>query len=159
MFPSHDPVGAFPKPNKRARQVKEFISDYNCFVCLLSGTPTPESYSQMYHQVYGIPTNPFRKYKNFYRFCDDFVNVKERIINSLRIRDYSEGNLMILDIMKPFTISYSQKEAGFIVQTNEQILEVEMKPSTYALAKKLQKNLVVEGKEEVVLMQIVTGKQ
>jgi hypothetical protein len=144
-------LGAFPKPNKRARQVKEFISDYNCFVCLLSGTPTPESYSQMYHQVYGIPTNPFRKYKNFYRFCDDFVNVKERIINSLRIRDYSEGNLMILDIMKPFTISYSQKEAGFIVQTNEQILEVEMKPSTYALAKKLQKNLVVEGKEEVVL--------
>ena len=112
-------LGAFPKPNKRAKQVKEFISDYNCFVCLLSGTPTPESYSQMYHQVYGIPTNPFRKYKNFYRFCDDFVNVKERIINSLRIRDYSEGNLMILDIMKPFTISYSQKEAGFIVQTNE----------------------------------------
>jgi len=144
-------LGAFPKPNKRARQVKDFISGYNCFVCLLSGTPTPESYSQMYHQVYGISTNPFRKYKNFYRFCDDFVNVKERIINSLRIRDYSEGNLMILDFMKPFTISHSQKESGFVVKTNEQIMEVEMKPSTYALAKKLQKNLVVEGKDEVVL--------
>lgn len=144
-------LGAFPKPNKRARQVREFIGSYNCFVCLLSGTPTPESYSQMYHQVYGIPTNPFRKYKNFYRFCDDFVNVKERIINSLRIRDYTEGNLMILDFMKPFTISHSQKEAGFIVKTNEQILEVEMKPGTYELAKRLKKDLVVQGNEEVVL--------
>jgi DNA-binding NarL/FixJ family response regulator len=37
-------------------------------VILLSGTPTPESYCQMYHQVYTIPGNPFAEFKNFYRF-------------------------------------------------------------------------------------------
>ena len=44
-------MGAFPKPNKRARDVKSIIKKTDCDVCLLSGTPTPESYSQMYHQV------------------------------------------------------------------------------------------------------------
>ena len=51
-------IGAIPKPSKRAKQVKIIIQKSNPFVILLSGTPTPESYSQMYHQVYGIPNNP-----------------------------------------------------------------------------------------------------
>jgi len=144
-------MGAFPKPSKRALQVKKLIEKNKPYVILLSGTPTPESYSQMYHQVYAIPNNPYKKYKNFYRFCDDYVNVKERIINSLRIRDYSDGLLTILDEMKPYTISYSQKQAGFVVQTQEKILEVQMKPETYNLATRLKKDLVVQGKEEVIL--------
>tara|TARA_R100001443_G_scaffold25254_2_gene38017 strand:+ start:469 stop:1701 length:1233 start_codon:yes stop_codon:yes gene_type:complete len=144
-------MGAFPKPSKRALQVKKLIEKNKPYVMLLSGTPTPESYCQMYHQVYGIPNNPYKKYKNFYRFCDDYVNVKERIINSLRIRDYSNGLLTILDEMKPYTISYSQKEAGFVVKTEEKILEVQMKPETYNLATRLKKDLVVQGKEEVIL--------
>ena len=57
-------LGAFPKASKRAKAVRDLVR--NRYVILLSGTPTPESYSQMYHQVYGIPTNPFRGYKNFY---------------------------------------------------------------------------------------------
>ena len=52
-------LGAFPKPNKRAKAVKELIYKTRAKVMLLSGTPTPESYSQMYHQIYGIKENPF----------------------------------------------------------------------------------------------------
>ena len=59
-------MGAFPKPSGRALAVKNIINRCRCEVILLSGTPTPESYSQMYHQVYMIPTNPFSSYKNFY---------------------------------------------------------------------------------------------
>ena len=44
-------MGAFPKPSRRAKQVKSLILFHKPFVILLSGTPTPESYSQMYHQV------------------------------------------------------------------------------------------------------------
>ena len=86
-------LGAFPKPSKRAKQVRELIkkNGKQPLVVLLSGTPTPESYSQMYHQVYGIPNNPFRKYKNFYRFGDDYVRVKQRKMNGLVINDYTDG--------------------------------------------------------------------
>ena len=49
-------MGAFPKPSKRAKDVKNLLAQNRARVILLSGTPTPESYSQMYHQVYGILT-------------------------------------------------------------------------------------------------------
>jgi hypothetical protein len=100
-------LGAFPKPSKRAKQVKEFIHKYRCIICLMSGTPTPESYSQMYHQVYGIPSNPFQEYTSFYKFAKDYIDVKQRKINSLYVNDYSRGQQSILDKVKPMTITYT----------------------------------------------------
>ena len=101
-------LGAFPKPNKRSKQVKEIIKKHRPKVILLSGTPTPESYSQMYHQVFGIPNNPFSKYRNFYRFSDDFVVVTVMSINGLSVRDYSGGTPDIVRKMRPYTISYTE---------------------------------------------------
>ena len=144
-------MGAFPKPSIRATLVRQILSKYDARVILLSGTPTPESYSQMYHQVYGIRNNPFRAYKNFYRFCDDFVDVKEKKINGLLIKDYSHGKRSILDAMRPYTINYTQAEAGFVSKVTEEVLEVSLKPSTYELINKLKKDLVIEGKAEVIL--------
>ena len=144
-------MGAFPKPSGRAELVSEVIKKCRPMVILLSGTPTPESYSQMYHQVYAIPNNPFKEFKNFYRFCDKYVKVKQRKINGLFVNDYSGGLDTILKEMEPYTINYTQQEAGFMSETKEEILEVEMKPSTYAMIKKLKKELVIEGKEEIIL--------
>ena len=75
-------MGAFAKPNKRARQVKDIMRVCQPYQILLSGTPTPESYSQMYHQVYGNVNNPFCNFKNFYAFAKVHVNVKQKKINS-----------------------------------------------------------------------------
>ena len=144
-------MGAFPKPSKRARDVKMRIIKSKAKVILLSGTPTPESYSQIYHQVYGIPTNPFSEFSSFYKFAHAHVKITERMINSLRIRDYSNGLPTIMDKMKPYMIAYSQKEAGFKVNTTEKVLEVEMEKTTYKLANQLKKHLVIEGKREVIL--------
>ena len=144
-------MGAFPKPSNRAVQVKDLIHKTQADVILLSGTPTPESYSQMYHQVYGIPKNPFTEYKNFYRFCDNFVKVTTKIINGLSMNDYSKGLETIIQAMEPFTINYTQEEAGFISKITEEVFEVELKESTYKLIKKLTRDLVVQGKEEVIL--------
>ncbi|HAW04654.1 MAG TPA: hypothetical protein DCW83_08200 [Saprospirales bacterium] len=144
-------MGAFPKPSNRAKQVKEIIKKHNPYVILLSGTPTPESYSQFYHQVYGIKRNPFTSFKNFYRFCDTYVDVTERKINGLMIKDYSKGRDSITEAMKPHTISYSQKEAGFKVDTREHTLYVPMSKLTYRLTSQLKKKLVIEGKDEVIL--------
>ena len=144
-------MGAFPKPSKRAKQVRDLIRKQKCKVILLSGTPTPESYSQMYHQVYAIPGNPFIEYKNFYRFCDDYVNVTSRKINGFDIKDYSGGKKEILDLMKPYTIAYTQAEAGFESKIEEEILTVRMNPITYSLCSRLKKDQVIEGVDEVIL--------
>ena len=144
-------MGAFPKPSKRAKDLNKLIYRTKARVILLSGTPTPESYSQMYHQVYGIANNPFSKYRNFYAFAQDYVKLTSKRINGYEIKDYGGGLRHILDVMSPYTISYSQEEAGFVVETTEKVLEVSLQPYTYAIMNQLKAKLVVEGKEEVIL--------
>ena len=87
-------LGAFPKKSKRARQIMDILLSHEAYTILLSGTPTPESYSQMYHQVCGISNNPFRKFKNFYAFAKTYVDVRQRKINGNYINDYSKGCLL-----------------------------------------------------------------
>ena len=144
-------MGAFPKPSNRAKAVRDLIQRNEPYLILMSGTPTPESFSQMYHQVYAARNNPFKKYKNFYRFADDYVNVKQLKISGRLMNDYKTGKQEILTAMKPHTISYSQKEAGFVSNIEEEVLTVKMRDSTYSLANRLKRDLVVEGKEEVLL--------
>jgi len=144
-------LGAFAKPSARAELVRDIVYCSNPYVILLSGTPTPESYSQMYHQVYGIRNNPFREFKNFYKFADKHVKITQKRINGLFMKDYSKGLDTIIEAMAPYTINYTQEEAGFITKTIEEVIEVELKPSTYNLIERLKKDLVVEGKKEVIL--------
>ncbi len=105
----------------------------------------------MYHQVYGIPANPFNHFKNFYAFAKDYIKVTRKKINSLYINDYSGGLPSILRTMQPYTISYTQKQAGFKVETTENILEVEMSKQTSNYIKQLKRNRVIEGTKEVIL--------
>lgn len=144
-------MGAFPKPSGRSKKVKNIIFRSNPYVILLSGTPTPEAYSQMYHQVYFIPNNPFAMYKNFYQFANDYVGVVKKKIGGMYINDYSKGSKKIIETMSPYTINFSQKDAGFVVDTTEHVLEVDIKKSTLDLISKLKRNLVVEGESEVIL--------
>lgn len=144
-------LGAFPKPNKRAKQVKEILLRSNPYVILLSGTPTPESYCQMYHQLYGINNSPFKRFKNFYAFSREYVLVKQRKINGMFINDYSKGLKSILDEISRFKISYTQKLAGFKTETNEKILYVELEEKTLSLISRVKKDRVIEGKEELLL--------
>tara|TARA_R110000751_G_scaffold115549_1_gene214941 strand:- start:741 stop:1970 length:1230 start_codon:yes stop_codon:yes gene_type:complete len=144
-------LGAFPKPNKRSKQVKEIIRRSNPFVILMSGTPTPESYSQMYHQVYGVPGNPFGGFKSFYAFAKQYIKISQRKIGSMYVNDYSKGLRSILDVMKPYTLNYTQKRAGFLTTTSEDVLRVRLKESTLNLISKLKKDLVVEGESDVIL--------
>ena len=143
--------GAFPKPSKRAKQVKELMIKNNPYVIFLSGTPTPESFSQMYHQVYGLSTNPFRNYTNFYKFANEHVVPKTKRIGGFMVNDYSEGRDSILVKMNPYMISYTQEEAGFKSVIKESIIYVDPPDSLISICDKLKKDLVVEGKDEVIL--------
>tara|TARA_R100001463_G_scaffold84967_4_gene139761 strand:+ start:1126 stop:2358 length:1233 start_codon:yes stop_codon:yes gene_type:complete len=146
-------LGAYPKPSKRTKLVKEIILRQNPFVILMSGTPTPESFSQIYHQVYACPKNPFNQYKSFYKFAKEYVNVVQKVINSFHINNYDDGKPVILDRMKPYMISYTQKEAGFKSEIKEHVLKVEMSKLTYNFVKEMREHGIITGKKtkEVIL--------
>jgi len=144
-------LGSFPKPSKRAKDVRDLIKRNNSKVILLSGTPTPESYSMIYHQVYGIPTNPFREFKNFYAFARQHVAVKEIRINGLFHKNYDAASKEVINLMQPYTINYSQEQAGFKVDTKEHVLYVDMNQRTYDMCNTLKRDLVITGKEKTIL--------
>jgi len=146
-------LGAYPKPSKRTKLVKEIILKQNPYVILMSGTPTPESFSQIYHQVYACPKNPFIEYKSFYKFAKEYVNVVQKIINSFHINNYDDGKPAILDRMKPYMISYTQKEAGFKSEIREHVLKVKMSELTYNFVKEMREYGIITGKKtkEVIL--------
>lgn len=144
-------LGAFPKPSGRTKKIKDLLHKNGSKVILLSGTPTPESYSQMYHQVYGIKSNPFSKHKSFYSFAKEHVRIFQRLINGRLINDYSNGFKTIVDLMRPYTISYTQKEAGFKVETKETVLVSPMHPDTESLINLLKESLVAYVDDSAIL--------
>jgi hypothetical protein len=147
-------IGTYPKPSKRYKDLKAIMKNnpYSRMI-LLSGTPSPESYSQLFHQfrlsdIY----SPFKQYANFYKWSKVYVNVQQRNLGYAKVNDYSGANKdKIMEVIRDYFISYTQQDAGFNQTVNEHILEVEMNPKTYELVKRLKRDLVVEGKEEVIL--------
>jgi hypothetical protein len=122
-------------------------------VIYLSGTPTPESYSQLYHQFYVSSFSPFKEYKNFYAWAKDFVTVQKKYFYNRQINDYSNADKQkVDDHTKHLFISFSQEEAGFTQPVQEEIITVPMRRATYLLAEKLRKHRVFIGKngEEVL---------
>lgn len=145
-------LGAFPKPSKRAKQVKDLVKKYKSKVIFLSGTPTPESHSQIYHQLYVHPNNPFKEYINFYRWANDHIKIKIKYIGAMKVNDYSGAiKDKIMEKVKPLMINYTQEAAGFESSITESIYLVPMKASTYALCDRLKKDLVIQGKDDVIL--------
>lgn len=147
-------MGAFPKPSNRAQEARDLIeSCFDAEVVLLSGTPTPESYSQIYHQLWVMGSlSPFGGYKNFYNWAKIYVNIKQKRIGGLVVNDYTEANASLVESsIKPFTIAFTQSEAGFHSYIEEEILIVEAPPVVRQIANKLKKDKVVEGKDEVIL--------
>lgn len=143
-------LGAFPKPSKRTEAIKVLCGELP--VLFLSGTPSPESYSQLYHQFWVCTQSPWKKYKNFYKWAKDYVNVQPKKVNGYPLNDYSEANKAKIDSdTKHLFISYSQKQAGFETTIEEEMLEVRMLPSTKQLFATLRKNRVTEVRGNIIL--------
>ena len=146
----HHRNGAFPKPNKVTKLIKHRFNHLP--MIFLSGTPHPESYSQIYHQFWISKFSPFSQYANFYNWAKVFVTIKQKYLGYAKVNDYSQANNeLIQPIIDKYFIRFTQKEAGFETSVCENILICKMKDSTYNLIKRLSKDKVVEGKTEVIL--------
>lgn len=142
--------GSFPKPGVGAKTFKKMFASLP--MIFLSGTMSPESYSQLYHQFWVSNASPFRKYTNFYKWANDFVKIKKKYLGSHEVNDYSDADReKVMSVIKDYVITFTQEQAGFSSEIEEEILYVLMSPLTYSMCSKLKKDLIVEGKEEVIL--------
>lgn len=139
----HHRNGAYPKPNQITKLIKQKYSKLP--MIFLSGTPHPESYSQIYHQFWLSDYSPFKEV-NFYKWAKDYVNVKDRHLGYAVVKDYSDAKRDdIMHVVKPYIITFTQQQAGFETEVKENVLTVKMNETVYKVANKLKKDLFVVG--------------
>ena len=117
-------LAAYPKASLRTKHIKVITHDRP--VIFLSGTPSPESYSGMYHQLWVSDNSPWARFRNFYDWAKQYVIVKQERRGVYIINDYSGA---IVDKVKSdidnYILTYTQCEAGFICEVKEYFHEVE----------------------------------
>lgn len=129
-------LGAFPRPSKRTKVVRDICKGLP--IIYLSGTPSPESFSQLYHQFWVSSFSPFRLFPNFYKWAKRYVSVRQKMVNGHMLNDYSCANKESIDAAcKHLFIDYTQDEAGFEANIREESL---ISP-TSALLKSLLRTL------------------
>ena len=143
-------LSAFPKASKYQKDIRKRFSKKP--IIFLSGTPTPESFSQWYHQLQVTDKSPFKHYTNFYKWANDYVNVTEQNLGYARVKVYKDGKEHeILKSVQPFILTFTQAEAGFTSEVNEHILECPMEDITYDIIKRLKRDKIVQGKSGLIL--------
>jgi hypothetical protein len=141
--------GSFPKPSNGCKEFKTRFS--NLPMIFLSGTPTPESYSQIFHQFWISNYSPFGR-MNFYNWAKHFVDVKQKHLGFGIINDYSDANKDRIDlVLKDYFISFTQENAGFKAVIDEQVLTCDLNEQTLKIIKLLEKDLIVIGKTEEII--------
>ena len=151
-------ISAYPKPWVKYKSIKDRFGILP--MILLSWTPTPESYSQYFHQVFVSKHTCWNKYKSFYRWADKFVKVGKIKTSYGWANDYSKANYdMIMWDISDYILTFTQKDAGFTTEVKEEILWVDMKQSTSNLVNQLKRDKVIEGKQEVILADTMVKEQ
>lgn len=150
-------LGQFPKPAIRTEEIKKLA--FNKAIIYLSGTPSPESYSQLFHQFWVSSYSPFEE-KNFYQWAKRYVTLGVKYVYNRQLTDYSNARKELIDEKcQHLFISYSQEDAGFQMPVNEHFHYVPMIAKTYAIANKLRQEhiclfdgMTLEADTEVLLL-------
>jgi hypothetical protein len=144
----HHGNGAFPKPSNRTKLFKLKYSSLP--MIFLSGTMHSESGSQIFHQFWISDFSPFKEYGNFYKWSKVFVNIKQKNLGYGLVNDYSSAKIdLINESINSYIIKYTQEDSGFKSKVNEHILHSSEINSS--IIDRLKRDLVVEGKDEVIL--------
>lgn len=147
----HHRFGSFPKPGKYTKMYRELF--FMKPMIFLSGTPTPESYSQMFHQFWVTNKGPWSSYRNFYAWASDgYVNKMQQHIGSHIITKYDRADKsMVMNDVRKYMVTMTQAESGFKSTVEESFMHVKMNTATRSMCKTLLDDLVIEGKSEVIL--------
>lgn len=144
-------IATYPAPSLRAKELKRICNGKP--IVYLSATPNPESWSQLFHQMWVSSFSPFKAYKNFYAWAKDYVDIRQKYLYGKTINDYSAGNQSLIEEKTSHLfIAYTQEKAGFTELVKETILYVDMLPATYKFCERLRIDKIVTNKEGVSVL-------
>jgi len=149
IFDEAHRLGGYPMAGKATKEAKNITADK--LVIFLSGTPTPETESQIYFQFWVSKKTPFWEY-TFFKWSETYVDVyddeitlkdkktKQLIVRKIKKYDKAKKDAIFEKVDKYF-VKYSQKDAGFKQSIEERFLLVDQNE----LQKKVCEGLKFKG--------------
>jgi len=153
---ANEKISSYPKQSENFKKVHNLFDEHTHHL-LLSGSPHPESMSQLFHQFQVGYNGPFADFGHkktaFYQWAKEYVNVTKKEYRHGIVNDYSDAKKEeIMDMVGRFMLTFTQKQAGFEIEVNERREYCTPKESTTWLVKKLMKDRVYEGKTGAVIL-------
>lgn len=146
----NEKISAYPKMGKYAKIVKSLCKNKD--IIFISATPTPESFSQIYHQLNMSDWSPFKEYKTFYKWAKDYVNVKQKLIGGFMTNDYSGAiEDKILKEIDHLFVRLTQKEANFSDDIKDVIHKVKMSDITKQMIESVRKDKLIKGNNSIYI--------
>ena len=144
-------LGQYPIPSERTKELKRICEGKP--VIYLSGTPSPESYAQMYHQFWVSSFSPFKEYKNFYAWHKEYGIPAKKYVYNREIADYSKVKQeRIQTEIAHLMLTYTQEEAGFESLVQEVILYVPMSDKVKWAIDRIKKDKLFRTKDGQVVL-------
>lgn len=129
-------------------------------VILQSGTPTPETFSQLYHQFWISDYTPFKDYPDFESWAAEFVNVKNDVVKmfnrktfekyEIKAKNYKEAyEQKIFEAVDHLFVRVSQKDYGFLQEIQDRVIFCDKSPVIHKLEMRIrnEKKLIYDGLE------------
>lgn len=143
-------LGQYPTPAERTKELKRICAGLP--IIYLSGTPSPESYSQFFHQFYVSSFSPFEG-MNFYKWHKLYGIAKTKFLYNRQIADYSVVKVAeVKESIQKYMITYSQEEAGFTMPVEEEILYVPISDKIKWAIDKIKKDKIFKTQEGKVVL-------
>lgn len=131
-------MGAFPRKSQRTERVKKYVKKSPAI--FLSGTPTPESFSQLYHQLWVTEYSPWKGYKTFYEWARHYVSVYTIRVGSFTKNRYDRADkAKVMKDISHLVVSLSQKQAGFNQEITEKVIRIPMPERLYNIYREIDK--------------------
>jgi len=151
-------LGQFPKPSNRVTDLKTICIGKP--VVYLSGTPSPETYAQFYHQFFVSSFSPFKDYKNFYAWHKEYGIPKTKFLYNMQVPDYTHVKQeRIQTEIQHLLLTYTQEEAGFESLVEEVILYVPMSDKVKWAVDKIKKDKLFKTKDGSVVLADTSVKE
>jgi hypothetical protein len=151
-------LGQFPKPSNRVTDLKTICIGKP--IIYLSGTPSPETYAQFYHQFYVSSYSPFKEYKNFYAWHKEYGIPKTKFLYNMQVPDYTHVKQeRIQTEIQHLMLTYTQEEAGFESLVEEVILYVLMSDKVKWAVDKIKKDKLFKTKDGAVVLADTSVKE
>lgn len=142
-------LGQYPKPSERTKELKRICTDLP--IIYLSGTPSPESFSQLYHQFWVSSFGPWKGYPSFYKWHHDHGIPAMKYLYNRQIADYSKTKDLTTQY-NHLMITYTQEEAGFEMPVEEEVLTIPMSDKIKWAITKLRKDKIFKTQSGAVVL-------